>query len=90
MKVSKQKATVIMKAALVALLEYPKSARVRDLSLPRGISTEQIREVFQCLPDFDAQYSEARQIITEAAKVLKRENYHCRSCGSNDVTVGSR
>jgi len=61
-----QQANVIMKAALVALIEADKERR-ETYGLPRTVQTEDIREVFQCLPEFDTEYNEARRVIRDAA-----------------------
>ena len=69
-KLTRQQANAIMKAALVALIETDKERR-RAYGLPRTMDTEDIREVFQCLPEFDKEYQEARRVITNAADLLK-------------------
>lgn len=66
---TRQQANVIMKAALVALIETGAERR-RAYGLPRTMTTEDIREVFQCLPEFDKEYHDARNVITNAARLL--------------------
>lgn len=69
-RLTRQQANVIMKAALVALIEATKERR-KAYGLPKTVDTEDIREVFQCLPEFDKEYHDARNVITNAARLLK-------------------
>lgn len=68
-RLTRQQANVIMKAALAALIETNKERRIA-YGLPRTMDTEDIREVFQCLPEFDKEYHDARNVITNAARLL--------------------
>jgi hypothetical protein len=74
MKIDKETAEHIMKAALIAFIHTSPKKR-RQFGLRNGIGTETIREVFQCLPETDLIYIEARRIITEAAKHMKRKKH---------------
>ena len=76
-KLSRQQANVIMKAALVALIEATKERRI-SYGLPHTMTTEDIREVFQCMPEFDKEYHDARRVITNAADLLRGDRANGR------------
>lgn len=71
MATNKVEATMIMKAALCSLINaVEKGKQSTPFGLLPGITVSQIREVYQCLPEVDEEYSKAREIITKAAAAL--------------------
>jgi len=72
MKMTKELADNIMKAALVALMSTSPARRQRH-GLRRGVGIETIRQVYQNLPEVDLEYIKAKDIIMRASKHFEKE-----------------
>jgi hypothetical protein len=72
-KLTREEAVEIQKAALVMLIQASPEKRLAEVGLPERYTVDHIRAVYQNLPEFDVESLRARSVITRAAQVILDE-----------------